>query len=338
MTGGEMATQNDNEEKFQTSRLQRIDNEIRSASYPNSEELALKLEVTSRTILRDIEFLRLYYDAPIEYDAQKRGFYYTDPTFYLKDILFTDDEFKNITVYYEFLSMGNNDEFRKGLRKVFNKIFAAIPEEKLENLPFTPSEKYPYDFLFGPTIVINGDILYKLKSAISENQVIEMDYWVSSNKKISPYTIEPLYTYSVTDIYYLLALESGQNDKPKIFSINRIMNVRTTDNHFEVPPGLRIHDYFKKEAGHVSTDKKIYTFELSFPKEVSGEAINRTYHFNETIELREDGTLFVSFRTTQLYDVFSWVLKQGHKVKVLNPPELVSLIKREAQKIASYYL
>ena len=324
-------------EKFQTNRLNGIDNELRSGTYPNSEELAAKFKVTSRTILRDIEFLKLYYDAPIEYDAQKRGFYYSSPAFYLKDILLSDDEFKDISEHYRFVLIGQNDadRFSKILRKTYDKILIAAPEDKAKSLPFAPSEKYPNDFLFGPTVVINGDIYVPLMSANKEKQVIEIDYWVSNNKDISSHTIEPLCIGSTS----LLAFEGGQYEKAKIFRINRITNVHTTDKHFETPLGFKIRDYIKKEEDEpVSADNKIYTFELSFPKEIAEEARKRTYHFNETIELREDGTLFVSFRTSLLNDVFDWVLKQGHKVKVLNPPELISLIKREAQKIASYYL
>jgi len=82
----------------------------------------------------------------------------------------------------------------------------------------------------------------------------------------------------------------------------------------------------------------LYHFEFLFPKEIASAAIEKTYYHNQVIKLCEDGTVLVSFRSTQLYGVFYWVLSEGHKVKVLNPPELVQMIKREAQKVVQYYI
>jgi predicted DNA-binding transcriptional regulator YafY len=43
------------EEKVKINRILKIDEEIRSGKYPNSTSLAEKLEVNTRTILRDID-------------------------------------------------------------------------------------------------------------------------------------------------------------------------------------------------------------------------------------------------------------------------------------------
>jgi predicted DNA-binding transcriptional regulator YafY len=43
------------EEKVKLHRILRIDDEIRSGAYPNSVSLADKLEVSNRTILRDLD-------------------------------------------------------------------------------------------------------------------------------------------------------------------------------------------------------------------------------------------------------------------------------------------
>jgi len=76
---------------------------------------------------------------------------------------------------------------------------------------------------------------------------------------------------------------------------------------------------------------------LSFPKEIASKAIEKTYYPNQTIKMCENGTVLVSFRSNDLYEVFDWVLGQGHKVKVQNPPELVEMVKNEVQKIGQYY-
>ena len=61
-------------------RLLSIDSEIRSGRMPNCTSLARAEEVSRRTILRDIDYLRDELRAPIEYDPVKRASVTPPPT------------------------------------------------------------------------------------------------------------------------------------------------------------------------------------------------------------------------------------------------------------------
>ena len=54
------------ERKVLLRRLHHIDEKLREKSYPNATKLAEELGVSSRTIKRDIEEMKLFYNAPIE--------------------------------------------------------------------------------------------------------------------------------------------------------------------------------------------------------------------------------------------------------------------------------
>jgi hypothetical protein len=56
-----------------------IDREIAAGKYPSSEEMAGKYETSISSIGRDIAFMKYSLDAPIEYCAKHRGFYYSIP-------------------------------------------------------------------------------------------------------------------------------------------------------------------------------------------------------------------------------------------------------------------
>ena len=72
------------QEKVVLRRIRAIDIEIRSGTYPNTNDLAKKLEVGVRTISRDIEEMKLFYNAPIAFNRAKNGYYYTEDSFYDK--------------------------------------------------------------------------------------------------------------------------------------------------------------------------------------------------------------------------------------------------------------
>ena len=68
-------------------RLMAIDQYISQGSYPTAAFLAEKLDCTMRTIQRDIQEMILFYNAPIEARQGKGGYYYSDPTFFLKSVM-----------------------------------------------------------------------------------------------------------------------------------------------------------------------------------------------------------------------------------------------------------
>ena len=60
-------------------RMMEIHESVRRGNYPNASTLAQKMEVSTKTIHRDIQFMRDRWDLPIEYDASYNGFKYTRP-------------------------------------------------------------------------------------------------------------------------------------------------------------------------------------------------------------------------------------------------------------------
>ena len=328
------------EKKVKLSRISRIDDELRSGRYPNSEELALKMEVSPRTILRDIEFLKDFYDAPIEYDYFKRGFYYTEPNFFIKSIILTEEEFKIITIYDGIIKKMYDDEDKLNIkfRKAIGKILAVIPENKTKDLAYSPSDDDNNDSFFEPTDKIDDKILLALNEAIENQEIIEVEYIGINDKEYSLLKLKPLCIDIEKRNCDLIALSKENSKKPGVYLISNMRNLRNTKKSFKIPSKIKIPDFFVSETKSSSGDNKTYLFELSFHKNNASEAINRVYYHNQTIEQRKDGTVHVKFRTSRLQDVYHWVLGQGYKVKVLNPPELVSMMKTEILKMRQYYL
>ena len=55
-------------------RMQRMHEWIKSGKYPNAVTMGKDLEVTDRTVKRDIQFMRDRYGLPIEYDEERYGY------------------------------------------------------------------------------------------------------------------------------------------------------------------------------------------------------------------------------------------------------------------------
>ena len=80
------------EEKARYSRLLFIDQQIAGGTYPNAVQLAAKYEVSDRTIKRDIEYMRVMLDAPIEFDHARNGYFFSEPNWRLPALTITESE------------------------------------------------------------------------------------------------------------------------------------------------------------------------------------------------------------------------------------------------------
>ena len=77
-------------------------------------------------------------------------------------------------------------------------------------------------------------------------------------------------------------------------------------------------------------------FHLDLYSQLCG-ALDHKFTSNQKSEIRDDGSVYVSFETTQLPEIRRWVLGQGSTVKVLAPQELIEDVKNELKKTMKIY-
>ena len=75
-------------------RIQWLHKKMTMKSFPNAQRLAERFGISHRQAQRDLDYLRRELGAPIEYDAKKKGFYYTSP--FVLPLLISSDNTGNI--------------------------------------------------------------------------------------------------------------------------------------------------------------------------------------------------------------------------------------------------
>src|SRR5882762_1997274 len=73
-------------------RMLRIHQAIASGKYPNATTLAAGIEVVTKTIHRDIEFMRDRLGLPVEYDPRRYGYYYAQEVSAFPTLQITEGE------------------------------------------------------------------------------------------------------------------------------------------------------------------------------------------------------------------------------------------------------
>lgn len=314
-------------------RLLKIDRYIASGMYPTASFLAEKLECSPRTILRDITEMKNFYNAPISVREGTGGYYYDDPTFFLKSVMLSEGELFSIALFDQLLKQYENTPLEENLRKTFEKITEGLPDSVTVDSSFLKG-----NVTFIPDLLpsIDTTVFETIFTALQNHKTLTFDYRPLQKNTFMERKLDPYHAVCQKGNWYILGFCHDKNEV-RVFNMSRIKNAVQTQDSFAIPKDFKPEDYFDKELGVWLSAKQKYTVELLIDKEIGTYALERKMHSDQKITENHDGSVKVEFETTQLPEIKRWVLGQGKTVKVLNPPELVQEILAEVESIQKIY-
>src|SRR6185436_12133633 len=109
-------------------RMMRIHQEIGAGKYPNATTLAAEIEVVTKTIHRDIEFMRDRLGLPIAYDGRKYGYHYTEEVGAFPTLQITEGELVALLIAEKALQQYRGTNFEKPLVSALKKMASQLPD------------------------------------------------------------------------------------------------------------------------------------------------------------------------------------------------------------------
>jgi predicted DNA-binding transcriptional regulator YafY len=310
-----------------------IDRKIREGSYPNAVDLAGEYEgISSRTIKRDIEWLRDFHNAPIAYSPEYRGYYYTEPNFRLPAITISGSELFYTAVAEQVLKQYRNTPVYAQLKKVFKKLASLVPDKVTMEVDWVDSRLTICEI---PIPKIDETIWKDVIRALREERMVQFSYKAPSHKKRIDRTIAPYHAVCHRSQWYLLGHDHYRNEV-RIFALSRMSDVKLLKTRFEIPDDFSINNYIDPGIGVFMNDKT-YQVELVIAAEVGGFFTERQWHEKQELKQLSGGKLRLSFPTNQLEEVMYFVLGWGEHIIVENPPELVEMIKERLSRTLRKY-
>ena len=302
-------------------RIVKIHAEIKSGKYPNVGELAKRLEVSIPTINRDVDFLKNRFNAPIEYDAKKRGYYYSED-FDMPLNSFSPEDLQTLFCAKMLLSSYEGTPVYDNAKKLIDFL---TDSRNIGNSNFLNRIALPPT----PKIIIDEKIWSEIVKAMQENFVIEFDYngrWnpESSHRRVHPYQI--LLDDGVCFVFGF----SEERDDERLFALNRIKNLTVTDEHFALPEDF---DFSSRCGGgkfgaFMTDDKEKFT--IDFFDESRQFIKDCVWADNQKIsDFDDENRTRISFDSTQSLKILEWVLSQGRNARPVSPEWFVQNWKDE---------
>jgi proteasome accessory factor B len=306
-----------------------IDGRLRQRTWPNASSLARELEVTTRTIHRDVEFLRDQLHAPIAFDPRKNGYFYSDSSFRLPYMSVSEGECVALFLAERLLQQYHGTAFASDISRLFRKVVDMLSEPITINLQHLNEA---ISFRQQATPFGDAKRFDQLHRAIDHGRQLEIVYWTASRNETGSRIVEPYHLASIDGDWYLIAF-CHRRDDVLMFSPSRIQEMRETGKSFEKPHDFRIDDYLDAGFRKVRGTGPAQTVRLHFTATAAHYVREKAWHPTQKQHEHSDGSLTLTFRVNHLLEVKRWVLSFGADCDVLAPKELRSIVKTEVARL-----
>ena len=321
------------EDRFRTHRIIQIDEDIRSGVMPGINYLVKKHGVSRRTILRDIEFLRDRYQAPLEYDRLRKGYYYTDSTFAIKNVLLTEGDLFTVSTVMHLMEQYKNTPLENQFKHMMGKISELLPDEVSVDSGFLNKD---ITFISDPLPVIEHGVFENIFEAIKTHRVLTFDYRSLGSQKYKARVFDPYHVLCQKGNWYVLGYEHGAGET-RIFALSRFTNTKITLEKFKVPQGFDISKEIDLGFGIWHTTEAPVKYELLFDSTLANYIAEREWHKGQVMKQRKDGSVYLKFSSNQRQQILSWVLGFGPAVTVISPESLKKDIKKIIKAVSRKY-
>jgi len=311
--------------KTQAERLLALDQLLRDNKYPNCTSFAAEWEISTKTAQRDLEYLQDRMGAPLEYDALKRGFYYTEPTFMLPAVQMNEGELAALLMGSKALEQFQGTPMAEKLTAVFEKLATFLPD----NITVRPEELFShFSFISPPAMPISAKVWTVVVQALENRQMIEIQYRNWSGEKTS--RVAPVHLANLQGDWYLFVQYDGF-DNFRQLALARIQSVKLLSKKADIvgsfDPKKELANTFSRFAG----ENKAFLVTVQFDPEIAVSVQERQWHPEQRVKNLKGGGVEISFEAKGDIEIKRWVMAYGRYAKVKSPKWLKELITKEAR-------
>jgi predicted DNA-binding transcriptional regulator YafY len=309
-------------------RMLRIHQAIQAGRFPNAAALARELEVSSKSIHRDLEFMRDRLELPVQFDARRNGYYYTEEVGSFPTVQITEGELFALLLAEKALQQYRGTTFEKPLLSAFRKISATLPDTVSFNLSDWGES---ISFRFSAEPVLDLRVFDELARATARRQQLLLAYRKPGREEAELRKVDPYHLANINGEWFLFAFCHLRQDI-RTFAPARIASITRTGQSFCRPADFSLQDRLSLSFG-VRSGEGEHDIRIIFSKQAAGYIREKIWHSSQRIVQMPDGRIELHLRLSSLEEIQRWVLGWGGHAVVLYPPELAAAVRSAAQLI-----
>jgi predicted DNA-binding transcriptional regulator YafY len=270
---------------------------------------------------------------PLDYSAERRGWYYTEPTHGLAAVELTEGDLITILLAERLAREYRGTAVGIQVQQAFAKVLGAMTDTVSIDFELLVEA---YSFEANVTTELDPQIFQCLGRAASERRRVEMAYYTAGRGELTQRQVDPLHLRNFLAEWYLIGFDHLRGEV-RDFHAGRIRELVITDERFDWPEGFDIAAYLDSGFGMIR-GREPFEVEIMFDEYQARWMRERgAVHPTERREEMPDGGLRIRLRVTALDGVKRFVMQYGAHARVLAPEELRQSVREEISKMDALY-
>jgi predicted DNA-binding transcriptional regulator YafY len=321
------------EDRVATFRMVQIHQLLVADRCPSCMELAQRFEVSKRTVQRDIESMQDLMAAPIVYDRRRKGYIYTERFSFPLPRL-TEGEVCALFLLDKILGQLEGTPYADALASVGTKLRALMAQEA-----YLPPGKEA-EVVSVANAALRGDEVTlarnfaMLQKACVDQSTVEMKYYSATSNRVRIRCVDPYHLHYHQGAWYLIGY-CHLRKKGLTFALDRIRDLKVTNEEFQKPESFNHEDYLGESWGIVRGET--FLLELVFDAHQARWIKEKTWHEGQELSELPDGRLSFCAPAAGVEEVKQWVLGFGSHVEVVGPEWLREEVREEVGKMREMY-
>jgi predicted DNA-binding transcriptional regulator YafY len=327
-----------NEKKTAIERYRLIDSQLVRNSFPTKEYLAEICGVSIKAIEVDIHKMRndtaLHYNAPIDYDRNRKGYYYKNASYSINKLSLKHEDIEALQNMLVILKRYEQLTLLNPLKQVINKI-----EKYSGNKQITDSIEDISDLIQVEIPSDSKGLEYSIElyDAIRNFCSIQFKYHRFSTGTEKLHTVDPYLLKEYKNRWYLTGWYHEEK-RIATFALERISLLKTLENKFKLEENFSRKDYFKYSFGiTVINDYKPEQIVVKFNVKQGLYVKAQPIHPTQKIVKETKNEVHIAITVIPSYELTSQILSYGNDVELLKPKYLRNLIKSHLENSIKNY-
>lgn len=293
--------------------------------------------VSARTIDKDIFDMKndeeLGYFAPIEYNKQQKGYYYSDPNYSINKIPLKQEDLYAMefacSILKQFEGIDAVKQFMDSVSKIedfisMQRTWSSNDWNKLIQAERALSNK-------------GNEFLSPLLLHIKEQTKVILHYQRFGEHNYSIHTFHPYVLKEYRNRWYTTGWSESKSSI-LTFALERIKEIVPTHETFEPNPTFDAEHYFKYSFGiSVVNAYKPEVVRLQFAASEIPFVKSLPLHQTQQIESEDEQSMVIRMEVIPSYELKAEIFRFGDKVKVLAPETLVAEHKKVLEQARKQY-
>ena len=306
----------------------RIHQALQAGGFPNASKLAREIEVATKTIHRDIEFMRDRLNLPIEFNPAKNGYLYTGEVRAFPTMQITEGEIFALVVAEKALQQYRGTSFEKPLLSAIRKMEQALPDTISLNLA---DIEQTISFRTRAEPILDLKIFDALAKAVAQRRQLELHYRKPGQQKAEARLVDPYHLANINGEWFLFAHDHARKDI-RTFVPARIQSVKPTGKTFERTQKFSLEKRLRDSFG-VHSGEGEYEVVIRFNPHAADYIREKKWHPSQELRELKGGGLELKLKLSSLAEIERWILSWGGDAKVLKPGELAGAVRQAARKL-----